>query len=357
MKKTTVLILILASLPLITKAQAGLDTLQLHTIFAEPYLAGKRPAFDNFYPDQKGIFFTWNDSAMSKDETFKVGFRRMNVETVPDTLNTNYQVSPDRKSVVYSRNSDIWRANQNFRNAKKIVSSKEQEYNPVWSPDGKQIAYIQDGDVWVTRVNEAGLSQVTDKKAGDPGYNILGWASNDRLVLEQYDRSDMKEYYFPEYMHKYVRPGETKRGIGEEVITVATLDSVHVDTLFAGDSYVNVDISQDGKYVALDRTGPPMKHRSIDVFNLDELEATTVFQDSTKGWIYGRGMKFAPEGHKLMFESEQSGWNHIYTVNPDGSGLKQWTHGAFEVPWVDWRSDKEMVFASTEGGARRASTL
>src|SRR5699024_4381970 len=78
-----------------------------------------------------------------------------------------------------------------------------------------------------------------------------------------------------------------------------------------------------------------------------------------KGWLFGVDMEFAPDGNKLMFLSEKDGWNHIYTVNTNGSNLQQQTDGDYEVPWAEWTDGSNIVFASTEAdpGERHIYTL
>ncbi|HKK46866.1 MAG TPA: prolyl oligopeptidase family serine peptidase, partial [Balneolaceae bacterium] len=205
----------------------------------------------------------------------------------------------------------------------------------------------------------AKLMQVTDKKKKETGYNIVGWAGANKLVLSQYDTSDFKEYYFPTYIGEYVKPGATRRGVAHQVISVAYLDSSKTKKIFEKKGYLDTDISAGGRYIAIDAQDPPMKHRSIKVFDINHNSSTEVFRDSTKGWFYGTDIAFAPEGNKLMFQSEKSGWNHIYTVNPDGSDMHQHTHGNFDIPWVKWINGHKIVFASNkvDPGERQLYTL
>lgn len=360
MKFKSALLMLLVALPLGLHAQqTPLDTLSLKTIFYEPYLAGTRPDFDAFAPGGKSIFFTWNDSARSENEHFQVDFRKQKVDPVTDAFESNFTPSPDGKYVLFNKDGDLWLADADFSNKRALVTSDQPEYNATWSPDGKKVAYVQKGDVWITGIDTPMLKQVTSKKEDEPGYNIDGWATDHRLVLHQYDTSGYKEYYFPEYTGKYVEAGATKRGVARQIISVAYLDSNKVKLMFDGKDYADTDISADGRYLAIDRIDAPMKHRVITVVDMLEPKSTQVFEDSTKGWLYGTDLAFAPSGNLLMFRSEQSGWNHIYTVNPDGSGLKQHTSGDFEVPWAAWLDAHRIVYASTEvdPGERHVYTI
>ncbi len=348
MKSIIKILLLLFALPALSSAQAGLDTLSLKSIFYEPLLAGNRPDFVNFSPNLQHVYFQANDSAMSKQELFRVSLDGTTTEEAPDNFERNYVLSPDGNQLAYTHESDLWLADADFENKRKLVETDKREYNLKWASDSKRLAFVQDGDVWIMDIEETGLRQVTDKEEEEPGYSIIDWAGPDKLVLFQTDRSDYKEYYFPEYVPQYVQPGADRRGIANQVVSVAYLDSGNVQLMYEGKDYLNTSISASGRYLAVDRLDAPMKQREINVFDLLEPKSTNVFEDSTEGWIHHRDMEFAPSGELLMIQSEKDGWNHIYTINPDGSDLQQHTSGTYEVTWTAWLDGDSMVFASSE---------
>lgn len=359
MKRAVQLTLFLFSLAPALYAQQGLDTLSLQSIFYEPLLAGNRPEFAGFSPDLKHVYYQANDSSMIKEKLFRVQLNGKKSEEVPEEVERHFTVSPKGGQLAYVDGGDLWLAGLNFKDKRPLIESEEHIYNPKWSPDGDRIAYVENGEVWIVNVRRSGLRQVTRKKGPEPGYSIIGWAGDDKLVLSQTDRSEYKEYYFPDYINKYVQAGSTRRGVPKRILSVAYLDSNKVEPMFEGKEYTGTSISASGRYLAVDRTDAPMKRRVITVFDLAQPKSTRVFEDSTQGWIYGRNMEFAPEGDRLMFQSEKDGWNHIYTVHPDGSGLKQHTTGAYDIPWAKWTGKHEIVFASSEvdPGERHLYTL
>lgn len=359
MMRTWLFSLVLFFVPFSLFGQTGLDTLSLESIFYEPLLAGNRPDFVRFSPDLKHVYYQANDSSMTDEELFRVNLKGSGMEKAPEDFDRGYAISPDGKHLVFTDEGDIWLADLSFKNKRKLVKSDTREYNPTWGPESKRVAYVQDGNVWIINTDTAMLTQVTDKKEEDPGYNIVDWAGTDKLVLFQWDRSDYEEYYFPEYVSEYVQTGSTRRGIARQIVSVAYLDSNKVKMMYEGKDYLSTDISSSGRYLAVDRVDAPMKHREINVFDLHQPKSTKVFEDSTQGWIYGNDMEFSPSGDLLMFQSEKDGWNHIYTVNPDGSGMQQHTTGEYDIPWVEWTSGETMVYASSEvdPGERHLYTL
>jgi len=348
MKKLFEILLIFLVVPLVSQAQSGLDTLSLESIFYEPLLAGNRADFTTFSPDGTHIYYQTNDSALSKEEYFQVSLNGHNLKPAPEKTEYRFRLSPNGKKLIFNKQGDIWLADLKFENKKQIIDSESSEYNARWAPDSKRIAFVQEGDIWTLNIDSAKLRQVTNKAEEETGYNIINWANNNTLILSQYDTSDYKEYYFPEYVGQYVQTGATRRGVARQVISLANLDSSHVTSIYEKKGYLSTSLSADGRYLAIDAMGPPMKKRTVKVYDLKQRSWTTVFEDSTDGWLYNTQIAFAPEGEKLMLQSEKDGWNHIYTVNPDGNNLQQHTEGSYEVPWAKWADANTIVFASTK---------
>lgn len=357
MKNLTIYLISFILLSLTASAQStqetalGLDTLGLKTIFYEPLLAGNRADFAEFTPDQSAIYYYANDSSMIEEELFKVSLDGENRSRVmEDSVELSFEVSSDHKKLAYTVDGDVWLTDMHFTSPEKIISTPESESNLVWGPDKLRFSFVRKGNVYIMNVKTPRIIQLTDKKDKEPGYSIVDWAGSGRLVVRQYDDTEVKTVYFPEYIHLYVKPGGTKRGLETRCISVINIDSGKKDTLYAGKNYVNVEVSAAGRYVALDMLNTSMKNRRITVFDLKDGTSEVVFQDKTDGWFYGTEMSFGPEGNKIMFLSEQDGWNHIYTVKSDGSRIRQRTEGKYEVPWAAWIDGDEIVYASTEVG-------
>ncbi len=348
--------------PLLTgqSMQQGLDTLSLKSIFYEPLLSGHRPDFIRYSTKKSAIFYSANDSAKTENKLYSVSLSGNNKKHIKrKDFTHSVRLSPDGKKIVYRKKGDIWIADPDFSHVHKLVASKASKFQFEWSPNSRKLAFIQNGNIWVININKTQLTQVTHHKKGTPGTFISGWAGNSKLILSQYNRSNERVYYFPVYYHQYVEPGKSRRGIAKKKISVANLDSLSVTTIYSGMDYVSTSSSHDGKYLAVDYRDDDLKHRTIKEYNLEAGDSTVVFRDSTQGWFAGTGITFSPKGHTLMIKSEKDGWNHLYLVQPDGSGMKKLNHGSFEVPWAHWLNEHSIVFASTkeDPGVRQIYTV
>ncbi len=343
-----ILFCFLLSFPLQSQSQTVPENLTLKEIFHEPVIPGIRPSFNYFSGDQNRIFFTWNDSSYYDSSLYSVGldgnFEFINEDDESPTI----LHSPDGSKIAFTKNGKLIVTNADGSDQLTILESQDDLSGLRWSPDGTKIAFVRSGDVWAAKVYQPGLIQVTRKKDDKPNYSLDTWIGNQRLLIRQTDHSESRTIYFPEYIDEFVVPGGSTRGIPQVGLLIASLDTTTLDTLKTGFHRSSTLASNDGRYAAIDYQDPALKNRKLIVYDIPEKSSTIVFKDSTDGWLHHTFSEFAPTENKLLLLSEQSGWNHIYTVNADGSAFTQHTSGEFYVPWARWIDNDNILFASNE---------
>lgn len=366
----------LMGLAAVSASAQGLDTLQLKTIFMEPYLAGVRPSLQSFTDDGKKIVFSWNENHTSGNERWEVDLTGKNLRKLETPQRGQGgpgggfggfggfggpNTSPDGKYQVVSERGDLYIEDANGENRRVLTALVGNESNATWSSDSKYIAFVNNGDVWVVGVDKPEVRQVTRKKEEEPNYSIQGFGmGGKRLIVTQTDMNDVKEYYFPSYVGHFVTPGASRRGFGITTVSEVNVDSMKTKKLYTGmyrTSYRGM--SPSDRYFLIDRTDVAQKKRDMMVYDFDRGTLNTIFADSTQGWLSGYSSEFFDKKDQILFTSEKDGWNHIYTVNVDGSGMKQHTRGGYEIDWYEWLSDDSLILASTEvdPGERHLYTL
>ena len=324
------------------------ENLTLKEIFHEPVIPGIRPSARQLNLEQTRLYFTWNDSSYYETGLYSTDLEG-NFDLVKEDETPPFRsASPDGTRLAYIEDGAIYISDLDGSNPVKIVATREREFGLNWSPDNQKIAFVRDGDVWVSYTDRPGIIQITRKGDRDPSFMIAGWVGADRLLLRQSDNSDALTVYFPDYLGEMVTPGTTRRGIPKTTIYAASLDTTALDTLITGVNRSSTTTSTIGRYAAIDYADAALKHRKLIVYDLEEGTENVVFEDSTQGWLHHTYSDFAPESDRILFLSEQSGWNHLYTVNADGTELTQHTHGDYYVPWARWIDDQTIIFASNE---------
>lgn len=362
MRRSAILLALLAFVSIDAVGQ-GLDTLQLKTIFHEPYLAGVRPSFQSFSDDGKKVYFMWNENHTSPSQRYEVDLTGQNLrKSEPQRPMGMRNESPDKKYVLTTQGGDLYISDFNGDNRRVLSAMDGNEFGAVWSSDSKKVAFTKNGDIFVISLEPASIRQITAKKDEEPSYSIWGWGlGNQRLIVSQVDNSEgTMEVFFPRYVDKFVQPGGSRRGFGKTTLSEVNLESNKVTELFSGVYRIGSrSVSPSERYFMLDRTDVAQKDREVMVYDFSSGTFNTVFKDSTHGWMSGHSASFGISSDLILFTSERDGWNHLYTVNPDGSGMKQLTRGSFEIDWHAWLSDNSLIFASTEvdPGERHLYTL
>lgn len=345
------LVLVAMCLSSLSSFAQGIDTLQLKTIFQEPYLAGVRPSFANFSLDGKQLIYSWNDSARSGTEYFITDFSGKKSSQIKDITTLRSSISPNGQHYVYSEKGDLWLGEVKSKKTTRLTQTKSFEFGATWSPDSKRIAFVQEGDVMVINVDKPGFINVTNKKEKDANYSISTWLGNSELIVNQSVNDESWEVYFPEYVGKMVKPGNSKRGIGTTTVKRVGVDSSFSKQIWEGKGWlVQVDATTNGQFATLGWLDENMKSRTIFVLDATSGNLKTAFSDSTSGWIdfSFTSAKFAPNDQFVIFESEKSGWNHLYRMDADGSNIKQLTNGNYEISYYDFLSNSDLIIATSE---------
>jgi dipeptidyl aminopeptidase/acylaminoacyl peptidase len=152
--------------------------------------------------------------------------------------------------------------------------------------------------------------------------------------------SDVPDYINPDGYPRMI-PGRSKVGDGQGTPKVGHLQlatgKITWLTLAPDSSAVSSaqigDWSDDGRFGLLFVTSADFKHRYL--WSLASATGTLTLVDRLRdeAWVNGPCfgcIGWTPQG-KAWFVSEESGYAHLYAVNPDGSGKQALTSGAWEV--------------------------
>lgn len=110
--------------------------------------------------------------------------------------------------------------------------------------------------------------------------------------------------------------------------------------------------SVDGRYAVVSITANDNKDRWIMSLNPETGDLTLLDRQHDEAWIGGPGissrqMGFMPDNRRLWFQSEESGYSHLYTVDVATGEKKALTSGRFEVYNPEMSSDKKWWYFSS----------
>ncbi|NKI28014.1 prolyl oligopeptidase family serine peptidase [Arenibacter sp. 6A1] len=198
------------------------------------------------------------------------------------------------------------------------------------SPDGKYITYLtikrpkeSKGTIVPHFVTESGYTedQNTRSKVGDvpSEYEMFVYDIANRkvypVVLDNLKGLD----YVPEYTKEYPdKPYENKNRIG----------------------YISGPVwSQDGKHGVLDINTNDYKDRWIVLLNASDGTVKNLDHQHDEAWIAGPGiggygggeLGWLPDNKTIYFQSEKTGYSHLYVMDITSKKAKALTSGNFEI--------------------------
>jgi dipeptidyl aminopeptidase/acylaminoacyl peptidase len=187
---------------------------------------------------------------------------------------------------------------------------------PQWSADGKQIAYSNDGHVYVAPVAGGLPKKITDfTTAASMAY----WMPDNHHILVYVDRDD-------EHVQLLLTDIE-----GNWPRSVVALP---------GDAR-DVRPSPDGNsVVVVFRPEDDPNRWDLRLVDLRSGEARLLTgAPKQKDWC----PRWSPDGKTIAFISQRGGWDQVWLIGTDGSGLRQLTTQSNDFTDLDWSPDNQKL--------------
>jgi dipeptidyl aminopeptidase/acylaminoacyl peptidase len=215
----------------------------------------------------------------------------------PEEECEDIQIAPDGKQALWSAKKKLWIASiDGKQQAKELATVRGDAISPQWSPDGKRIALVSERE-------SHSFIAVYDSN----GDSI-------RYLSPSVDKDSMPRWSPDGAQIVFVRSA------GEQARLPLIPVRPHPWSLWIADA-------TSGTAHQLWRSGDKLDD------SLPELSEQT-------------SLKFAADG-RIVFSSEQDGWNHLYSITASGGNPILLTPGDFEVEDVTLTPDKKSVIFSS----------
>ena len=279
----------------------------------------------------------------SDDETAGLRIRHSNrlVETVIRGAVRNPSWSPDEKRVVFQRISRLG-STQHLIPTLNLDADFELFQNEPFatiSPDRKQMLFSQ----YTSRKPAAGL--LVSSIPGDTSIEVKNLLSGDqRTLFHRPGFSAFCAVWSPNGTEIALSVGRYFRSPGTPPAQIALMRSDGSDFRLVVDDKENNGFpswSPDGKRIVFKRG------RQLVIMEL----ATRQITPLTDGSHYDNFPQWSPKGDTIMFTSDRSGDFELYTIRPNGEGLRRLTNAPGSSAHSTWCTEGDWIlFASGRMG-------
>ncbi|HVE73374.1 MAG TPA: S9 family peptidase [Thermoanaerobaculia bacterium] len=303
----------------------------------------------------------------------KKAFEDAGVALPDDAISDDMAFDARKNAVILILAGDLWHYRLGGA-LTRLTSAPGEEEEPTFSPDGKRVAFVRNNNLY--SVDLAGRER---QLTTDGSHEILNGKLDYVYQEEVYGRGVWQAYWWsPDSAHiAFLRSDE--RPVPEYTIVdemtfrpeVRTFDypkagdpnplvSLHIVPAIGG-AVVDVDHARysNGEFLIVDVTWADAKRVTYQVQNREqtwldlnraELDgtSTTLFRETTKTWVDPLGKPvFQPDG-SFLWQSERTGFRHLYHYKSDGTLIRPVTGGSWEAREVHGSDGRHVYFSGTE---------
>jgi hypothetical protein len=263
-----------------------------------------------------------------------------------------------RSGFVFDFRNDLYYCKMDGSYACRLTSSPQREELWSLSPNGEFVAYIRDNDLWVVDVathteralTSGGTDTLRNGKADwvyyeevfNRGETTYWWSPDStHIAYFQIDSSPIKVYTIvndiPEGLNveptRYPKVGQPNPTA--KLFTVNVAGGSPTEITLQGYTPQDMLLLNCGWYPDSNAFIAYVSNRTqtwVDILSCppDGGDPTKLFRETTKAWVEPTSPpRFLKDG-SFLFQSERSGWNHVYRYARDGKLIGPVTTGEWE---------------------------
>jgi dienelactone hydrolase len=235
----------------------------------------------------------------------------------------------------------------------RITGTDEYEYSPMVIDNC--VIYRRSGNYYLKRFDSVRTISkelaLTNEESDSISYQVMDITKDFkgdkntllRILFVKYDNSSKRPLVFPDYTGKFVNAETRRKGISkitmmEYEIHAAGKDSMYsVIHTFAYPDSARYSTSYafytaDGASIMLDAESMDRHNRKIFRYDVTSQKVTEIYSESDTAWFEKHSNQTTSiSNDEIIFESEISGFNNLYKIKTDGTGLTQIVGGSFTI--------------------------
>ena len=292
----------------------------------------------------------------------------------------SYQMNPNETAVLINWANDLFYYEFGSERAVRLTSSPEEEVGEGFSPDGRMVSFVRENNLYV---EDLGMQRRERALTRDGSAKILNGRLDWVYQEEIYGRGNFGAYWWspdsasiaylrfderpvPEFtvvdhipydqtleVTSYPKAGDPNpivklgivNAIGGETRWIDTFKYEPTDFLIS-----RVTWTPDSKKVAFQAQNREQTFLDLNFADARDGKSSNVIHETTKAWVSAIDDPTWLDDGSFLWQSERTGWRHLYHYAADGKLIKQVTDGKWEFRSLEGVDEKNglVYFSGTE---------
>jgi dipeptidyl-peptidase-4 len=276
----------------------------------------------------------------------------------------SYDLNKDESAILINWANDLFYYDLRTNQAIRVTNNPEEEVGETFSPNGRMIGFVRNNNIYVfdiaqereRRLTADGSSKILNGRLdwvyqeelyGRGNFEAYWWSPDSTmLVYLRFDETPVPEFTVVDHIPyrqnlevtPYPKAGDPNPLVQLGVVNAAGGNTRWIDTFKyqpADFLIVRVAWTPDSRKVAYQAQNREQTFLDLNFADARDGKSTTLFRETSKAWVEViTNPHFLKDG-SFLWESERTGWRHLYHYGADGKLIKQLTDGKWEVRSAD----------------------
>lgn len=288
----------------------------------------------------------------------------------------SYDLNQSETAVLINWNNDLFYYELGSDKALRVTSDPEEEVGEMFSPDGRMLGFVRGGNLYVYDIAVRQERRLTSDGSAKILNGRLNWVYQEEL----YGRGNFEAYWWspdstsiaflriddtpvPEFtvvdhipydqkleVTAYPKAGDPNPIVKLGVVNAAGGATRWVDTFKYHPTdllIVRVTWTPDSRKVVYQAQNREQTFLDLNFADARDGKSETVLRETTKAWVEVIDNPTWLKDGSFLWQSERSGWKHVYHYSPVGTLIRQVTDGKWEARSIDSvDEDKGFIYFS-----------
>lgn len=258
----------------------------------------------------------------------------------------------------------------------RLTATPGEEEEATFSPDGTKVAFVRDNDLYVVdlsgrerRLTTDGSHELLNGKLdyvyqeevyGRGTWKAYWWGPDSaRIAFLQLDEREVPEFTVVDHIpyrldlevFDYPKAGDPNPRVKLFIVPASGGPRVEADTgRYSSGEFLIVNVAWRPDAKALTYQVQNREQTWLDLVTASPAdgESRTLFRETTRAWVDPLGSPSWRKDGSFVWQSERTGYRHLYHYNADGTLVRQLTDGEWEARELHGSDADYVYFSGTE---------